>query len=83
MSIVIPDETVGRMRVVCAAALFVLVQWTGLGTESRAADLVGHWPLTGDVQDQSGRGQHGVNRGVMFPRIAGGGRRAARAFKFR
>ncbi|MFN8857122.1 MAG: LamG domain-containing protein [Planctomycetaceae bacterium] len=44
------------------------------------ARLVGHWLLTGDVLDRSGREQHGINKGVMFPRIAGGGRRASGVF---
>lgn len=36
-------------------------------TNSSRADvpgLVGHWTLQGDCQDHSGRGNHGVNRGV-------------------
>jgi hypothetical protein len=80
MSLVIPGSITRRLRVVCAAAVLALGQFAGPTTTSWGADLVGHWPLTGDVQDQSGRGQHGVNRGVMFPRIAGGGRRAAGSF---
>jgi hypothetical protein len=28
--------------------------------------LVGHWPLRGDCQDHSGRGNHGVNHGVAL-----------------
>ena len=41
-----------------------------LGGVSMAADdgLVGHWKLTGDCQDSSGRGNHGVNHGVRSGR---------------
>ena len=68
--------------------LWITLVWLGLETgfapgAVRAEEptrLVGHWLLTGDVLDRSGREQHGINKGVMFPRIAGGGRRAAGVF---
>jgi hypothetical protein len=73
----VPNRLLHRLAATVALALGQLVLSS---SRTLAADLVGHWPLTGDVQDTSGRGQHGINRGVMFPRIAGGGRRAAGAF---
>ncbi len=31
---------------------------------AEATGLVGYWPLSGDVKDHSGRGNHGINHGV-------------------
>jgi hypothetical protein len=80
MSRVLRDVSTRHSFHIAAAVVLAFGQLLCLRSQTWAADLVGHWPLTGDVQDQSGRGQHGVNRGVMFPRIAANGRRAAGAF---
>jgi hypothetical protein len=47
---------------VCLVLLFLgPVHWA-----SGETGLVAHWKLTGDCQDSSGRGNHGVDHGVQF-----------------
>src|SRR5687768_12125416 len=52
------------MRVQSFAALAaLLVSHVLPAEEGKPAGLVGHWPLDGDCQDRSGRGNHGRSHG--------------------
>lgn len=54
-------------RSLAAAAIASLLLFgcaTGAPREDGRRGLVGYWPLRGDAQDHSGRGNHGRNRGV-------------------
>ncbi len=57
----------------------VLMVVSPFGAEARAA-LVAHWPLAGDCNDHSGRGNHGRNQGVAFDVLGPDGRTSAARF---